>query len=150
MVNRLNALASGPGPYSWQAAWVARPDPDAGASLTPRDREQLELARTHRALDTERPVTVFFSFTFNRTGALAACEELRGLGWPEADADEEATDDECWHVYGLGRRLVLSEVSITRLRTEMEDLAERHGGTFDGWDVTGVGLRWTEPGKLPT
>jgi hypothetical protein len=152
MVNRLNALATdGAGRYSWEEVWVDRPDAEAGVSLTPDDHEKLGFAQKHGALDTERPVSVFFSFTFNLPGARKASDELDTFGWPDVSFDEESTGDECWHVWGLGRRLILNEVSITRLRTEMESLAERHGGTFDGWDVTGgPGLRWTEPGKLPT
>jgi hypothetical protein len=151
-VSRLNALAkSGRGSYFWQPAWVARRDPEAGVSLTADDRTKLELARVQGALDTERPVSVFFSFIFNLTGTRSACDELEALGWRGVGADEEFTGDECWHVSGVGRRLVLNDESIIRLRAEMEELAERHGGTFDGWDVTASGgLRSTEPGKLPT
>ena len=100
-------------------------------SLTPDDHEKLGFAQKHGALDTERPVSVFFSFTFNLPGARKASDELDTFGWPNVSFDEESTGDECWHVWGLGRRLVLNEVSITRLRTEMESVAERHGGTFD-------------------
>jgi hypothetical protein len=151
MVERLNALATnGPGGYSWSPVWIARRDSETPVTLTPKDREYLDLARSHGALDTERPFAVFFSFIFNRSGAHAACEELRSLGWPEVGYDEELTGDECWHAYAHRRRLILSAESILRLRAQMEDLAERHGGTFDGWDLSsGPGLRWDKPGELP-
>jgi len=59
-VNRLNALASdGSAPYSWEVTWVARPNSSARGSLPPKDRELLDLARKHNALDTERPIGVF-------------------------------------------------------------------------------------------
>ena len=33
----------------------------------------------------------------------------------------------------------------------MEDLAERHGGTFDGWDITGrMSLNWVTLDDLPS
>lgn len=151
VVNRLNALGTGPALYSWQETWITRTGIEAGGRLTPTDREFLELARSHGAIDTERPTAAFFSFIFNLPGARAACDELTGLGFPDVDADEELTGDECWHVYAHGRRLILTEGSIAELRAEMEDLAERHGGTFDGWDVSGgSGLRWAKPGELPT
>jgi hypothetical protein len=150
MVTRLNALTSdGDGGYAWREAWVSRRDPDALPVITAKDRKLLEFAWMHGALDTERPISVFFSFFFNLPGALAACEELRTLGWPEASADEEVTGDDLWHVYTSGRRQRVSDAAITRLRVEMEDLAERHQGTFDGWNVTGRGLGWAEPGQLP-
>jgi hypothetical protein len=136
--------------YVWQTTWVARRPSSAAAVLTPDDREKLELARKLGALNTERPLSVFFSFIFNLPGALAACEELRTLGWPDPDCDEEVTDDDLWHVFA-GRRLVINEESISSLRVEMEQLAERHGGTYDGWDVTGSrSLRHASPGELPT
>jgi Regulator of ribonuclease activity B len=151
MVSRLNALGSGPPTYFWQETWIAhRPETEAGGRLTPTDRESLELARSHGAIDTERPLAAFFSLIFDLPGALAACDELTGSGFPDVGAVEEATDDECWHVYAHGRRLTLDEESIVELRAEMEDLAERHGGTFDRWDVSGgPGLRWAKPGELP-
>lgn len=150
MVNRLNATSSdGRGGYAWREAWVSRRDPDAAPVLTEKDRKLLEFAWMHGALDTERPISVFFTFVFNLPGALAACEELRTLGWPEASADEESTGDDLWHVYTNGRRYLVSDAAILRLRAEMEDLAERHQGKFDGWNVTGRGLGWAEPGQLP-
>jgi hypothetical protein len=152
MVTRLNALATtGPGGYWWQAVWVARPDAGAPVSLTPADRDKLEFARLHGVLNTDRPIGVFFSFIFNLPGALAACDELRALGWPDVGTDEELEGDECWHAYAHKRRLVLSEESIAHLRAEMEDVAERHRGTFDGWDVSGgAGLARAKPGEIPT
>jgi hypothetical protein len=152
MVERLNETSSsGDGGYHWSPVSVARRRDEMDVTLTPKDRKYLELAGMHGVLDTERPVAVFFSFIFNAPGARAACEELRSLGWPDVGYDEERTGDECWHVYAHRRRLVLNAPSILRLRAEMEDLAERHGGTFDQWDISGgQGLGWAEPGELPT
>jgi hypothetical protein len=83
----------------------------------------------HGVFETERPLTLFFSFIFNRTGGLAACDELRTLGWPDLDLEEELTGDDCWHVAAHRLRIALNEASIIRLRSQMEDIAERHGGT---------------------
>jgi hypothetical protein len=119
--------------------------------LTPEDREKLEQARTLGALDTERPLAVLFSFPFDREGALSAMHELEQMGWPDPGLDEELDGDDLWHVWGHGRRMPLTVETVERLRAEMENLAERLGGTFDGWDVSGGhGLRRaTEPDDLP-
>jgi hypothetical protein len=148
IVQRLNARGGdGVRRYSWQEIWV--PAHDGGVRLTPEDRELLSLAALHGVKDTERPLAVFFSFIFNRTAAKAAVEELRALGWPEPDMDEELTDDDFWHVYAHGRRGLLSEAGITELRREMEGVAERHGGTFDSWEVgRGGELRRGKPGEI--
>ena len=136
--------------HFWQPTWVARRDADAPVALTPKDRKTLLFARLHGVLHTERPLGVLFSFIGNQSGAFTAVNELRALGWPDAGADEELTGDDCWHVYAHRRRLILSETTIAALRVEMERLAERLGGTYDGWDVSGGGgLGWTMPGKLP-
>jgi hypothetical protein len=153
LVSRLNALGKDPALsdfYAWQPVWVDRREASEPTVLTPHDREFLEIARQHGVLDTERPLAVFFTFLFNLPGALATCEELRALGWPEVGADEELTGDECWHVYAHQRRLEVNAESILQLRAAMEALAERFGGTFDRWDVSGGGgLRHSEPGTLP-
>jgi hypothetical protein len=153
LVVRLNALTKDPALsdfYAWQPVWIERREAREPTALTPHDREFLELAGQHGALGTERPIAVFFTFLFNLPGALATCEELRALGWPEVGADEELTGDECWHVYAHQRRLEVNAESILQLRAAMEALAERFGGTFDRWDVSGGGgLRHSEPGTLP-
>jgi hypothetical protein len=145
-VQRLNAR--GPlRPYSWQEVWV--PPHDGQVRLTAEDRELLELAVLHGVKDTERPMAVFFSFIFNPSGARAAVKELRTLGWPSAGMTQESSDGEFWHVYAHERRGALSEAGIEELRREMEGVAERLGGTFDGWEVgRGAELRQAPPGDI--
>jgi len=117
--------------------------------LTPEDRELLRLASLHGVRDTERPLAVFFSFIFNHAGAIAAVEELRVLGWPSPGMDEELTGDDFWHVYAHGRRGFLSEAGIAELRREMEGVAVRHSGMFDGWEVgRGGELGHGKPGEI--
>ena len=152
MVERLiNAQAPiGLGGYFWSPVWVARRDTGTSVSLTPYDREQLELARTHQALNTERPMAVSFSFLFNRAGARAACAELGSLGWPDVGNVEEMKGDDC----------------LACLRTWTEAPPERgiaHPTAYrdgrprratrrdvDRWNVSAArGLR-AQPGELPS
>jgi hypothetical protein len=149
MVQRLNATGSGDfHGYSWQKVWV--PAHDGQVRLTTEDQELLDFAVLHGVKDTERPLAVFFSFIFNRAGAEAAIEDLQTRGWPDPGMDEEAEGDDCWHVYAHNRRGLLSEAGIAELRDEMEGVAERHGGTFDHWEVGGGNaLRWGTPADMP-
>ena len=117
--------------------------------LTAQDRDLLQLAVLHGVKDTERPMAVFLSFILNRPGARAAVAELRTLGWPSAGMTEEWTGSEFWHVYAHERRGLLSEAGIADLRCEMEGVAKRHGGAFEGWEVGGGGdLRYARPGEI--
>jgi hypothetical protein len=89
------------------------------------------------------------SFNFNFDGMLAASRELRERGWIDVVSDEEITGDDLWHMAASGRR-VFADESIAALRAEMEDLAGRHGGVYDGWDLAASrGLRFAKPGELP-
>lgn len=148
IVQRLNARGSDDSRrYAWQATWV--PSHDGEARLTPEDRHLLRLAALHGVEGTERPIAVFFSFIFNRAGAIAAVDELRDLGWPEPGMDEELTGDDFWHVYAHGRRGRLSEAGILELRREMEGVADHYGGSFDGWEVgRGSELKYGKPGEI--
>ncbi|MDH5199096.1 MAG: ribonuclease E inhibitor RraB [Gemmatimonadota bacterium] len=141
-VERLNWTAPDrPPSYSWEPVWVGRP-PAVMPALTPKDQELLGYAEQLGLIDTEVEIRVAFSFTFNLAGARAACEELRALGWPDPGMDEELTGDDCWHAYAHHLPLVLSGESIAALRRQMEDIAERHGGSFSEWDLSrGRGLR---------
>jgi hypothetical protein len=151
LVRGLNAL----GPketrrYAWREIWVEDKPEGSSPPLTASDREKLLMARAHDAIGTERPISVGFTFLFNRLGARATADELRRLGWPKADIDEELTGDDLWHAYAAHRRMVIDAETISQLRAEMEALAHRYGGSYDGWDVTGgFGLR-SEIGKLAT
>ena len=63
--------------------------------------------------------------------------------------DEELEGDDFRHVYAHRRRGFLSEAGIAELRHEMEGVAERHGGPFDGWEVgRGGELRRGKPGEI--
>jgi hypothetical protein len=146
LVRRLNAGEAGR--WTWREVWV-HPEPErSDGYLTALDRDNLLLARAHEALGSERPVGVFFSFPFDREGALAVVSKLLGLGWTYAGVDEEVGDDGRWHAAAHGLRMRLTRESVARLRRDMERLAARHAGEYDGWDVSGgLGLR-AELGEL--
>jgi Regulator of ribonuclease activity B len=75
--------------------------------------------------------------------------ELRTLGWPSAGMTEEWPGCAFWRVYAHERRGLLSEAGIADLRREMEALAKRYGGAFDGWEVgSGGDLRYARPGEV--
>jgi regulator of ribonuclease activity B len=82
-----------------------------------------------------RWVTHFFSFPLNREGAMAAYNELTEGGWPEVVTDEELEGDNYWHIAAFQRQRISAD-SIAATRKELEELAARHGGGYDGWDLT--------------
>jgi hypothetical protein len=82
-----------------------------------------------------RWLTHFFSFPLNRDGAMAADTELVESGWPEVVVDEELEGDDYWHIAAFRRQRVSAD-SIASIRRELEELAARHGGEYDGWDLT--------------
>ena len=145
-MRRLNADETGR--WRWREVWV-HPEPErASGYLTALDRDNLLLARAHEALGSERPIAVFFSFPFDREGALAVASELLGVGFTYAGVDEEAGDDGRCHAAAHGRRMLVTSESVATLRRDMERLAARHAGEYDGWDVSGgLGLR-AELGEL--
>jgi Regulator of ribonuclease activity B len=81
----------------------------------------------------ERWVTHMFSFPLNRGGAMAAYRELGE--YPFSVIDEELTGDEYWHIATFRRQAITIE-TVAHARDEMEAIAERFGGEYDGWDLT--------------
>jgi hypothetical protein len=100
-----------------------------------------ELERAGLPIGEHRWLTHFFSFPLNRDGAMAAWAELERCGWPEVVIDEEVEGDDYWHIAAFGRLAVTAE-SIAATRRDLKQLAERHGGVYDGWDLT-----WRLPGR---
>lgn len=149
LVRRLNALAlDETACWAWREIWVEPEPVRKGGYLTASDRENLLLARAHEALGTVRPIGVSFSFPFDREGAFALAAELLRCGWTYAGVDEQLAEDDLWHACGHGRRMAVTRESIAELRRDMEELAARHGGRYDGWNVSGgLGLR-SELGQL--
>ena len=106
------------------------------------DAERLESLRAE-GLRGEQWLRHHFTFFFNRTGALAACDELTRLGFRGVIGDEEVTGDDYWHVAAF-RIEALREDCLAASRTQLEELAQRLGGNYTGWDVARRG-----DGSLP-
>jgi hypothetical protein len=56
------------------------------------------------------------------------------LGWTDPTLMEELTGDEYWHLT-VYRKQPVSAESIAALRELMNEVANRHGGQYDGWDL---------------
>jgi hypothetical protein len=90
--------------------------------------------------DEERWVLHTFSFALNPSGAMAAYQELGE--YPFSVIDEELTGNDYWHVATFRRQPITTE-AIAGARAEMQAVAERFGGDYDGWD-----LMYRTPGSL--
>lgn len=103
-----------------------------------RDRDSAwldDLVREGVVLGESRLVTQFFSFPLERDGAHGAHLELQVRGWSEVVIDEEVTGDDYWHIAAF-RLQTITAGAVSQMRDEMEDLARRYQGVYDGWDVT--------------
>ena len=91
------------------------------------------LARPLRAAelppDELRWVSHSFVFVFDRDGARAVAAVV-----------EESTGGGYWHAVGW-RRQSLTARAVANARRQMEALAERHGGAYEGWTVQPLELR---------
>jgi hypothetical protein len=81
-----------------------------------------------------RRIAQFFSVTGNLFGARDAGKELVDLGWSDPTIIEEVKGDEDWHLTVYRTQPVTAEL-IADLRVLMTDIASRHGGQYDGWDL---------------
>jgi hypothetical protein len=67
-----------------------------------------------------------------RKPAEAAAAELRSLGF--STEDPSCPDGVDWLVL-VRQELVPSEETVARVRHQMEDIARRCGGEYDGWEA---------------
>jgi hypothetical protein len=117
-------------------------------SLTPDDRRKLDLLADGGIVSTEPHwVTHRLSFSFNGAGASGANAELKRLGWPRVTLDEDPIGEDSWHI-SAWRTQPLTEECVAAVRAELEAVATRHGGDYDGWELTRDGLgRAPDPGE---
>ena len=107
--------------------------------LSPEDRAKVRGAAEELPLTEERVVSHGFSFPFNRDGARYVGDELRRHRFLKVWVGEETSGDEYWHVWGLRRQCLTPRV-VVNTRRQMEALARRAGGTYDGWSIKPVGF----------
>jgi hypothetical protein len=103
--------------------------------LSPEDKQLLiDLAWEGQLSADPVEVTHFFSFPLNEEGARAANADLKARGYKTWLATETEGDD-YWHIAAVKTQSLRAR-SVTRTRMTMEDLAERHYGRYDFWDIT--------------
>jgi hypothetical protein len=104
------------------------------ARLTPEDKQLLiDLSCESQLPADPVEVTHFFSFPLNGEGAIAASAELKRTGF-ETWTGTESSGDDYWHIAAWKVQSVTARV-VAETRARMEDLASRHGGTYDFWDL---------------
>src|SRR5947209_1213327 len=100
--------------------------------LTTEDRGRLRGEAAELPLVEPRWISHAFSFPFNAGGARAMGAELERRGFARVWVGEELSGDDYWHVCGW-RRPSLTHRTVANTRHQMEQLAARHHGTYDGW-----------------
>jgi hypothetical protein len=103
--------------------------------LTAEDKQFLvDLAWEEQIPADPVEVTHFFSFPLNPTGAREAWDELKDAGF-HGPLLEERDGDDFWHIAAKRKQSLAANV-VAKMRVEMEELAKRHGGYYDMWDIT--------------
>jgi regulator of RNase E activity RraB len=105
-----------------------------GGPVDERDLEILETLEEHGAdLSEPREIRVNLYFP-TEEAAEAAGEELTEVGY-EVAAFEAAGEEEPWAIRAA-RDLQIDRDNVTGFRRRFDELAERHGGEFDGWEAS--------------
>ena len=107
-----------------------------GETAEEHDLEILETLEEHGA-DLAEPREVRVNLLFPSEGqAEAAGEELREAGYDVVAF--EAAGEEPWAIRAT-RELQLDRDNVVGFRRRFDELAERHGGEFDGWEAADEG-----------
>jgi hypothetical protein len=106
-----------------------------GGTPDEHDLEILETLEEHGAdLAEPREIRVNLSFPSEQEAA-AAGSELEEAGY-EVVGFEATGEEEPWAIRAT-RDLRVDRENVTGFRSHFHDLAERHGGEFDGWEAAG-------------
>jgi hypothetical protein len=106
-----------------------------GGTPDEHDLEILETLEEHGAdLAEPREIRVNLSFPSEQE-AEAAGSELEEAGY-EVVGFEATGEEEPWAIRAT-RDLRVDRENVTGFRSHFHDLAERHGGEFDGWEAAG-------------
>jgi hypothetical protein len=102
-------------------------------SPNPLDRETLDAMKAHGA-DLTKPTEISFYLYFPaEDDAENAAAALRRSGYT-AEVRPPLPDFDEWLCYAT-REMVPSATGIDHARSELESLANRFGGDFDGWEA---------------
>jgi regulator of RNase E activity RraB len=104
-----------------------------GETPEEHDLEILEALEEHGA-DLSEPYEVRVNLSFpSEAEAEAAGSELEDAGY-DVVAFEAAGEEEPWTIRAT-RELSVGRDNVAGFRSRFADLAERHGGEFDGWEA---------------
>ncbi len=105
-----------------------------GAPKTPEEADRLALRQlAGRGADLSKPRHVIHYVYFaSERNAHEAAEDI-GDTW-KTEVEAPTGDDEQWCVKADGNR-TLSFETATAFRSWFVELAERHGGEYDGWEA---------------
>lgn len=104
--------------------------PRAAAEAEPPDRQVIAQLR-QAGSDLSRPHPIeFFLYFPDQAAADAAAAELAGHGFEQRV--ERAARGPAWLLF-LSKSMPPEEARLVALRRELEAVAGRHGGEYDGW-----------------
>lgn len=79
-----------------------------------------------------------YSYYTSEEGARAALAEAKAAGWTPVNADEEVYQlegESLWSMSVTRCDMPTNAQTIPGYRAFFEDLANRHGGEYDGWEA---------------
>jgi len=107
-----------------------------GTGLDRRDAQTLDALRDAGS-DLSKPAHVIVYLYFeaeDEGGARTAASEVGALGY-EVRVTEPSHGVEQWAVVGEAT-LAPTPEAVAKLRADLEGIARRHGGEFDGWEAS--------------
>lgn len=102
---------------------------------TPQELDTLTILQLRgRRADLTRPRHVLHVLYFpGEAAARAAVEDVERAGY-DATVLEPKDDDSDWALHAEDTRVV-DDTTVPAFRVLFERIAERHGGTYDGWEA---------------
>jgi regulator of RNase E activity RraB len=97
------------------------------------DRMILDMLRLKDADLAQAREVLHHSYFADRAAADAAAVAMREAGW-NVSVDESMAGDGRWHALATAVRVV-DETTVDSDRAWFEELAEEHGGEYDGWEA---------------
>lgn len=115
---------------------LATPPCHAGSAAEQQDASVLDSLRDAGS-DLSKPHQIDFFFYFpDQASANAAAKDLRTLGYRIVGL-APTSDESAWHLQAL-RSMVPELATMNQSTRELNALAARHGGEYDGWGTSVV------------